>query len=88
MLEEAIQIMNQGQLKTLINIIDNGQGIANNENLFVPFYSTKAQGSGIGLILSREFIRNQGGELTLKNRNDSQGAIACLSFTTDKQVRD
>ena len=73
---------------TLINIIDSGQGIANNENLFVPFYSTKAQGSGIGLILSREFIRNQGGELTLKNRNDSQGAIACLSFTTDKQVRD
>ncbi len=67
---------------TLINIIDSGQGIANNDNLFVPFYSTKAQGSGIGLILSREFIRNQGGDLTLKNRNDSQGAIAKISIAT------
>jgi len=66
--------------RTIINIIDNGQGIANNENLFVPFYSTKTQGSGIGLVLSREFIRNQGGDLTLKNRDDVQGAVAQVSL--------
>jgi nitrogen fixation/metabolism regulation signal transduction histidine kinase len=73
----------QNKQETIINIIDNGQGIANKENLFVPFYSTKAKGSGIGLILSREFIRNQGGDLTLKNRNDTQGAIAKVSLVTD-----
>jgi len=69
--------------RTIINIIDNGQGIANNENLFVPFYSTKTQGSGIGLVLSREFIRNQGGDLTLKNRDDVPGAVACVSLNTE-----
>ena len=71
----------QNKQQTFINIIDSGQGIANNENLFVPFYSTKVQGSGIGLIISREFIRNQNGELTLKNRHDGQGAIARISLT-------
>ncbi len=64
-----------------LEIIDNGPGIANPDNLFVPFYTTKEKGTGIGLILSREFIRNQGGELTLTNRNDKKGAIATISFT-------
>ncbi|WP_232771539.1 sensor histidine kinase [Colwellia sp. 12G3] len=72
----------QSSQQTIINIIDSGQGIANNDNLFVPFYSTKAQGSGIGLIISREFIRNQEGELTLKNRKDARGAIASVSLST------
>jgi len=72
----------QQKQQTIINIIDNGQGIANNDNLFVPFYSTKAQGSGIGLVISREFIRNQGGDLTLKNRTDEQGAIAQVNLDT------
>lgn len=75
-----LQKKQHNQLQTVINIIDNGQGIANNDNLFVPFYSTKAQGSGIGLVISREFIRNQGGDLTLKNRADEQGAIARVSL--------
>ncbi len=70
----------QQKQQTIINIIDNGQGIANNDNLFVPFYSTKVQGSGIGLVISREFIRNQGGDLILKNRTDGQGAIARVSL--------
>ncbi|WP_019028584.1 sensor histidine kinase [Colwellia piezophila] len=70
----------QKHQQTIINIIDSGQGIANNDNLFVPFYSTKQQGSGIGLILSRELIRNQDGELTLKNRQDAQGAVASVSL--------
>jgi len=73
---QCLQTIQQNKLKTIINIVDNGQGIANNENLFVPFYSTKAKGSGIGLVISREFIRNQGGDLTLKNRHDGQGAVA------------
>ncbi|WP_232771158.1 sensor histidine kinase [Colwellia sp. 75C3] len=72
----------QSRQQTIINILDSGQGIANNDNLFVPFYSTKAQGSGIGLIISREFIRNQEGELTLKNRQDGQGAVASISLAS------
>jgi len=72
----------QSKTQTIINIIDSGQGIANSDNLFVPFYSTKAQGSGIALIISREFIRNQNGDLTLKNRIDVQGAIAQITLAT------
>ena len=76
----------QGKPQTIINIIDSGQGIANNDNLFVPFYSTKPQGSGIGLIISREFIRNQDGELTLKNRQDARGAIASISLQMPSDI--
>jgi len=76
----------QGKSQTIINIIDSGQGIANNDNLFVPFYSTKPQGSGIGLIISREYIRNQDGELTLNNRQDAQGAVARISLKMPRDV--
>ena len=68
----------QHKLYTEIAIYDSGPGISNPDNLFVPFYSTKEQGSGIGLVLSRELIRNQGGELTLSNRHDDHGAEACI----------
>jgi len=70
---------------TLIQIIDSGLGIANPDNLFVPFYSTKEKGTGIGLIISREFIRNQGGELTLENRQDTQGAIAEITLLNKQE---
>jgi nitrogen fixation/metabolism regulation signal transduction histidine kinase len=76
----------KSQPQTIINIIDSGQGIANNDNLFVPFYSTKPQGSGIGLIISREYIRNQDGELTLNNRQDTQGAVARISLKMPSDI--
>ncbi len=76
----------KSQPQTIINIIDSGQGITNNDNLFVPFYSTKPQGSGIGLIISREYIRNQDGELTLKNRQDAQGAVARISLKMPSDI--
>jgi len=53
-------------------------GIKNMDNIFVPFYTTKEHGSGIGLVLSRQIITNHGGELLLKNRSDSQGVIATI----------
>ncbi|MEK0157639.1 ATP-binding protein [Pseudoalteromonas piscicida] len=59
---------------------DNGAGIANPDNLFVPFYSTKPNGSGIGLVLSRELIRNQQGELHLANLPDNKGAQAVVTL--------
>ena len=63
-----------------ISIEDNGIGVDLNDNLFVPFYSTKPEGSGIGLVLSRELIRNQNGELTLTNKTEKPGAIALIKF--------
>lgn len=64
----------------VICIVDNGKGVANPDNLFVPFYSTKEGGTGVGLLLSRELIRNQGGELTLSNRQDKSGCIAKIQL--------
>ncbi len=56
-----------------IRIEDDGPGLANMSNLFVPFFTTKPQGSGIGLVLSRQIAEAHGGELTLNNRENAQG---------------
>ena len=61
-----------------IRIADRGQGIASPDNLFVPFYSTKPQGQGIGLTLSRHFIEQMGGQLTLVNNTEGGGACAII----------
>ncbi|KZN53774.1 hypothetical protein N474_19580 [Pseudoalteromonas luteoviolacea CPMOR-2] len=74
--EEVILSIHCGDKYWSLDVIDNGAGISNSENLFVPFFSTKDQGNGIGLVLSREIVRGQAGELTLENRQDKQGAIA------------
>ncbi|KZN61883.1 hypothetical protein N473_20290 [Pseudoalteromonas luteoviolacea CPMOR-1] len=63
-----------------IEVIDRGEGVTNTDNLFTPFYSTKEQGNGIGLVLSREIIRAQGGELTLTSRVDNHGAVATIEL--------
>ena len=54
--------------QVIIKVLDQGCGIANTANLFVPFYTTKETGSGIGLALSRQIISNHQGELTMTNR--------------------
>jgi len=59
-------------------ILDDGPGIPNTANLFVPFFTTKQGGSGIGLVLSRQIAEAHGGELTLKNRADTRGCEARL----------
>jgi nitrogen fixation/metabolism regulation signal transduction histidine kinase len=61
-------------------ISDQGVGIANTDNLFVPFYSTKPKGSGIGLSLCRQIMFNHGGCITLRTRKDVPGAQAVISF--------
>ncbi len=63
-----------------LSIADRGQGIANPDNLFVPFYSTKPQGSGIGLTLCRQIMTAHGGTISLTNRKQTPGAIATLVF--------
>lgn len=62
-----------------IAVVDEGPGIANASNLFVPFFTTKEKGTGIGLVLCRQIAENHGGSITLENRSDGQsGAIARL----------
>ncbi|HSZ16496.1 MAG TPA: ATP-binding protein [Terracidiphilus sp.] len=57
---------------------DRGLGIANSENLFVPFYTTKPTGSGVGLALAQQIARAHGGEIRLVNREDVDGARATV----------
>jgi signal transduction histidine kinase len=59
-------------------IEDRGLGIANTENLFVPFYTTKPAGSGVGLALAQQIARAHGGEISLLNREDGEGARATV----------
>jgi two-component system, NtrC family, nitrogen regulation sensor histidine kinase NtrY len=61
-----------------ITVEDSGMGIANIENLFVPFYTTKPQGSGVGLALAQQIARAHGGEIRLVNREDGDGARATV----------
>ena len=57
---------------------DDGPGLSNTGNLFVPFFTTKPSGSGIGLVLSRQIAEAHGGTLTLENRANRQGCRATL----------
>jgi two-component system, NtrC family, nitrogen regulation sensor histidine kinase NtrY len=59
-------------------IDDDGAGLTNASNLFVPFFTTKPGGSGIGLVLSRQIAEAHGGTLTLENRSDRRGCRAYL----------
>jgi two-component system nitrogen regulation sensor histidine kinase NtrY len=61
-----------------LRVEDEGPGIASRENLFVPFYTTKPQGTGIGLALSRQIAEAHGGTLTLDNRTPPPGCAALL----------
>ncbi len=62
----------------IVRILDNGPGLTNPANLFVPFYTTKPDGSGIGLVLALQIAAAHKGSLTLANRDDAQGCIAEL----------
>lgn len=57
---------------------DDGPGIGQATNLFVPFFTTKPEGSGIGLVLCRQIAENHSGTLTLANRPDGAGCLATL----------
>lgn len=58
-----------------VQIEDNGPGLLNLENVFVPFYTTKPAGSGIGLVLCRQIAESHGGSIKLANRSDGPGCV-------------
>jgi nitrogen fixation/metabolism regulation signal transduction histidine kinase len=72
----------------VIEIEDDGPGLARTDNLWVPFFTTKPGGTGIGLVLSREIIENHGGSLALENRVDARGCVArvMLPLTAKSQA--
>jgi nitrogen fixation/metabolism regulation signal transduction histidine kinase len=64
----------------VLHIEDEGHGIANPDNLFIPFFSTKKGGSGIGLTISRQIIEGHDGSLELGNRDDGQGCRVTVTL--------
>jgi nitrogen fixation/metabolism regulation signal transduction histidine kinase len=58
--------------EVVIAVLDNGPGLINAGNLFVPFYTTKPGGTGIGLVLAQQIAQAHGGSVQLTNRSDGQ----------------
>ncbi|HXG89853.1 MAG TPA: ATP-binding protein [Vicinamibacterales bacterium] len=61
-------------------IDDDGPGLSNTTNLFVPFFTTKPGGSGIGLVLCRQIAEAHEGSLKLENKPEGRGARATLTL--------
>lgn len=74
-------LVRSGRLHVLVE--DEGPGLADTGNLFVPFYTTKPGGSGIGLVLSRQIVEAHGGTLSLEGRGGHRGARARLVLPLD-----
>jgi nitrogen fixation/metabolism regulation signal transduction histidine kinase len=75
---EAAWSTAQGRLRMAVR--DTGHGLSGTNNLFVPFFTTKPGGSGIGLVLSRQIAEAHGGTLELSNREGVSGCEALLTL--------
>jgi two-component system nitrogen regulation sensor histidine kinase NtrY len=71
----------------VVTIDDEGPGLSDTSNLFVPFFTTKPNGSGIGLALSRQIAEAHGGSIDLENRTDRAGCRATLSVPIGAPTR-
>ena len=63
-----------------VRVVDDGPGLPESGNVFVPFFTTKPQGSGIGLVLSRQIAEAHGGTFALENRADGHGCVATITL--------
>ncbi len=70
-----------------ILVEDAGLGLSNTSNLFVPFYTTKKNGSGVGLALVRQIAEAHGGSVSLRNREDAPGCVAEVLLPLARAVR-
>lgn len=73
-----IEQKNHHRSQIIITVKDCGLGISNIENLFVPFYTTKSHGHGIGLGFCKNIIEQHNGQITLENNLDAAGATATI----------
>ena len=71
----ALEWSADGQ-RLVIEVLDEGLGLSSSDNLFVPFFTTKPGGSGIGLVLARQIVEAHDGALTLEDRRDRRGCVA------------
>jgi two-component system, sporulation sensor kinase D len=81
-LKIGLEIREKDHDKVAILIKDIGPGIPKKElrNLFVPFYTTKQTGSGLGLYVSRKLMEEMGGRLELHSRAGEEGVIATVEL--------
>jgi len=70
----------------VVEVEDDGPGLASDANLFVPFFTTKPLGSGIGLVLSRAIAESHGGSVDLLGRRAGPGCIARVVLPLDAEA--
>jgi len=79
--EEKIKlIFSESSTGSLIEVIDSGHGFANLDNLFVPLYSTKQNGQGIGLSFCRNIIEHHKGSIKLVNNTNAPGVTVSIAL--------
>jgi nitrogen fixation/metabolism regulation signal transduction histidine kinase len=77
---EVVLRWRQEGANVLLMVQDNGIGLLNPSNAFVPFYTTKQGGSGIGLVLSQQIAEAHSGNVALANRKDTRGCIVTVQL--------
>ena len=77
---EVVLRWRQDDASVSLMVEDNGIGLLNPSNAFVPFYTTKQGGSGIGLVLSQQIAEAHGGSIELANRKDTRGCIVTVEL--------
>jgi two-component system nitrogen regulation sensor histidine kinase NtrY len=86
-LEVTISWLKSGT-HAIVQLLDNGEGLLNESNLFVPFYTTKPGGTGIGLVLAQQIATAHNGSVRLSNRAGEPGCIAEVSLPLDLNQND
>jgi len=80
----AVQLRWQAERDRLrIEVLDEGLGLASSDNLFVPFFTTKPGGPGIGLVLAQQIVEGHGGTLVLQDRGDRRGCVARIELARE-----